>query len=229
MTINENLKNARLCSGLTQEQVAQQVGITRQALSYYESGRSQPDIDMLISLCKVYNTDINEILYGKKKSVKAYKAVCIVALSLAVAVFLLTFVSAFLLSYADMFYPVSEGQVHSDEAINLMIKVSLWDKIKVIDAVNLSLSFWGYLALLVLILSTKTHVPLNKKLVYTGVLTLGVLAVPALFAIINPSEVYTLQEYITNPLFILIRVWVMLLALCIAEFFIRKRKITKQE
>lgn len=229
MKINDNLKSARLDLGLTQEQVAQKVGITRQALSHYESGRSQPDIDMLISLCKVYNTDINDILYGKKKTVKAYKAVCIVALSLAVVVFLLNFASAFMLTYADMFYPVNDGAVHSDELMNLLMKMSLWDKIKAVDTVNIALSFWGYAGLLAVILATKTYLPTRKKLIYAGVLTISVFGIGVLFAIINPNDIYTLQEYITTPLYICIRLWVILLADIITEFFILRNKRKKTE
>ena len=47
MTISQNLKDLRRLSGLTQEQVAEKVGLTRQAISSYESGRTQPDLDTL--------------------------------------------------------------------------------------------------------------------------------------------------------------------------------------
>ncbi len=229
MKINENLRAARLEQGLTQEQAAQQVGVTRQALSHYESGRSQPDIDMLLSLCRVYNTDINDILYGRKKSQKALTAVKIIAVVLGVLVFLLTFASAFMLSYADMFYPVSEGQVHSDEMMNLLVKVSMWDRIKIADAVNINLSFWGYLGLFVVLLATKTYIPTGRKLIYAGVLTVALLGISALFALINPSDVYNLQEYITTPLLICIRLWVILLADIIAEYFVQRNKRRKTE
>lgn len=229
MKINENLRSARLEQGLTQEQVAQRVGITRQALSHYESGRSQPDIDMLLSLCRVYNTDINDILYGRKKSEKALTAVKIIALVLGVAVFLLSFASAFMLSYADMFYPVSEGQVHTDEMMNLLVKVSLWDKIKVADAVNVVLSFWGYAGLMAVVLATKTYLQASRKLIYAGIVTASVLGAGALFALINPSDVYTLQEYITTPLRVCIRLWVILAADLIAEYLILKNKRRKTE
>lgn len=40
MSIHDNLRQLRLGSGLTQEQVAEKIGLTRQALSSYESGHS---------------------------------------------------------------------------------------------------------------------------------------------------------------------------------------------
>ena len=47
MNIHQNLRQLRQMTGLTQQQAAEQAGITRQALSGYESGRRQPDLEML--------------------------------------------------------------------------------------------------------------------------------------------------------------------------------------
>ena len=71
MTINQNLRQLRLDCGMTQEQVAGKIGLTRQALSSYESGRTRPDIEMLMRLCEVYNTDLDAILYGTSRTLKA--------------------------------------------------------------------------------------------------------------------------------------------------------------
>ena len=54
MSIGENLRQLRLQKGLTQEQAAAKLHITRQALSSYESQRTQPDIHMLLALAEVY-------------------------------------------------------------------------------------------------------------------------------------------------------------------------------
>ena len=54
MTINKNLRDVRQISGMTQEEVASRVGLTRQAISSYESGRTEPDLDMLIKLAGLY-------------------------------------------------------------------------------------------------------------------------------------------------------------------------------
>ena len=42
MSIHQNLRQLRQLRGLTQEHVATQLGLTRQALSSYESGRTRP-------------------------------------------------------------------------------------------------------------------------------------------------------------------------------------------
>ena len=48
MAIHDNLKQLRTASGMTQEQVAEKLHLTRQAVSNYEAGRTRPDIDTLM-------------------------------------------------------------------------------------------------------------------------------------------------------------------------------------
>lgn len=58
----EILKQARINAKLTQAQVAEQLSITRQSVSKWESGQSYPDIDNLIELSKVYNVSLDTLL-----------------------------------------------------------------------------------------------------------------------------------------------------------------------
>ena len=62
--INKNIKDLRIRSGLTQDELAQQLFVTRQTVSNNETGKSRPDIDMLMRIAEVLDTDINTILYG---------------------------------------------------------------------------------------------------------------------------------------------------------------------
>ena len=79
MTIHNNLKELRKAKGLTQEQVAQQIGLTRQALSSYESGRTRPDAETLMKLAEIYSTDLDGILYGQEKRQKAARRIRVAA------------------------------------------------------------------------------------------------------------------------------------------------------
>ena len=65
MTVHQNLRDLRQISGLTQEEAASRVGLTRQAISGYESGRRQPDMDMLLKLAELYHTDLLGVVYGR--------------------------------------------------------------------------------------------------------------------------------------------------------------------
>ena len=55
--IGEALKQARQALGMTQEQAAEQVGVTQPAVSYWENGKRTPDADDLRVLGQTYDTD----------------------------------------------------------------------------------------------------------------------------------------------------------------------------
>ena len=82
MNIHQNLRQLRQMTGLTQQQAAEQVGITRQALSGYESGRRQPDLEMLERLANLYHTDLIAILYGSTRQQKLTRQIKTTALLL---------------------------------------------------------------------------------------------------------------------------------------------------
>ena len=54
MEIGKKLKKARVQSGYTQEEVAEQLQVTRQTISNWENEKSYPDIISVISLSEVY-------------------------------------------------------------------------------------------------------------------------------------------------------------------------------
>ena len=92
MTISQNLKDLRRLSGLTQEQVAEKVGLTRQAISSYESGRTQPDLAMLEKLAAVYGVELTDVLYGagqRHRALRFWRRAPFVLVGLVLAVVLL--------------------------------------------------------------------------------------------------------------------------------------------
>ena len=62
--IGKNIRSLREERGLTQEELAQALFVTRQTVSNYETGRSRPDIEMLVRIAQVLETDANQVLYG---------------------------------------------------------------------------------------------------------------------------------------------------------------------
>lgn len=54
MKISENLQNLRKQQQLSQEQLANLLGISRQSVSKWESGDSCPETDKLIALCELF-------------------------------------------------------------------------------------------------------------------------------------------------------------------------------
>lgn len=70
MEIGKKLKEARINSGLTQEQVAEKLNISRQTVSNWENEKSYPDIINVISLSDLYNESLDMLLKGDEKMIK---------------------------------------------------------------------------------------------------------------------------------------------------------------
>ena len=62
MTFSEKLQTLRKAAGLSQEQLAEQLGVTRQAVSKWETGEGKPDIDNLLPLAKLLHTTVDYLL-----------------------------------------------------------------------------------------------------------------------------------------------------------------------
>ncbi len=90
----KNLKHFREESGMTQEQLAQSINVTRQAVSRWERGRTEPDIAMITTLARVLDIDAEELISGKKHNTysqfqKKYLVCSILSFSLSIILFLL--------------------------------------------------------------------------------------------------------------------------------------------
>lgn len=60
--INDNLKKLRKIHKLTQEQVAEKLNVSRQAVSKWESGETIPDIYNCIQLAKLYDIKLDDLV-----------------------------------------------------------------------------------------------------------------------------------------------------------------------
>lgn len=60
-TIGKNIRRAREINDMSQEDVAEQLNIRRQTLSAYETGRSIPNIYILLELASVLRVSIEEL------------------------------------------------------------------------------------------------------------------------------------------------------------------------
>ena len=60
--LGANIANARRARGLTQVQVAKSVFVTAQAVSKWESGKSQPDVGTLFALSRLLGVTADELL-----------------------------------------------------------------------------------------------------------------------------------------------------------------------
>ena len=63
MTLPERLTKLRKLAGLSQEEVAEKLEVTRQTVSKWETGQSSPDLDKVLPLCGLYNVTPDELLH----------------------------------------------------------------------------------------------------------------------------------------------------------------------
>jgi len=66
--VNTMIKVLRTEQRLSQEQLAEQLNVTRQAVSNWETGKTQPDIETLTQLAEYFDVSVEQLIYGKTYS-----------------------------------------------------------------------------------------------------------------------------------------------------------------
>ena len=66
MSFAENLKQIRKEKQLSQEELAEILNVSRQAISKWERGISMPDTSIMLELCDILGISVNELLSGEK-------------------------------------------------------------------------------------------------------------------------------------------------------------------
>lgn len=106
MDIAERLQELRKKAGYSQEQVAEMLGLSRQAISKWESGQGKPEIDNIVKLTEIYHVSADYILLGVEKEVSVSapvkkelsheykKAIGIIAMIAATAIVTVLFITA---------------------------------------------------------------------------------------------------------------------------------------
>lgn len=66
--VHTMIKVLRTEQRLSQEQLAEQLNVTRQAVSNWETGKTQPDIETLTQLAEYFDVSVEQLIYGKTYS-----------------------------------------------------------------------------------------------------------------------------------------------------------------
>jgi len=67
MSIGKKLYELRKQKGLSQEEVADKLNVSRQTVSKWETDQSMPDFDKIVPICELYSITADELLMGIKK------------------------------------------------------------------------------------------------------------------------------------------------------------------
>lgn len=63
---NKRMKIARIEKDLSQEQLADAVGVTRQTISMIEAGKFNPSLQLCISICRVLGKTLNDLFWEEE-------------------------------------------------------------------------------------------------------------------------------------------------------------------
>ena len=66
MSFADRLKEARRSCGLSQEDLAEQLDVSRQAVGKWEQGQAYPEVEKLLALCGVLNTSLDALMVDER-------------------------------------------------------------------------------------------------------------------------------------------------------------------
>ena len=66
--LGQNLKDMRIKNKYNQEDIAEQLGVTKQTISNWEKGKRTPDIDSLIKLANIYQVTLDSLIGIDKRT-----------------------------------------------------------------------------------------------------------------------------------------------------------------
>lgn len=165
--INETLRQLRAERGMTQEEVAEQVGLTRQAVSGYEAGRTQPGVDILQRLADIYQVELTDIIYGRNQGVRLYNGLKITAIVIAAVLLAMQLAGAVFLWVANRFYPLAPGLLDEAGKQVLAIRSGLMNAWTALDGVCSGVFPLCCVALLVLTLCLRRPLSARVKCLCT--------------------------------------------------------------
>ena len=70
MTLEEQIKYYRKQAGLSQEKMAEKIGVSRQAITKWENGTGTPDIANLMAIADLFQISVDELLSNEKSEKK---------------------------------------------------------------------------------------------------------------------------------------------------------------
>lgn len=70
LLIGSRIQEYRKKAGLNQEEFADKLGVSRQAVSKWERDKAYPDLDRVVCICEILNVQVEELIYGKSEDAK---------------------------------------------------------------------------------------------------------------------------------------------------------------
>ena len=68
MTLNENIRALRIDAGLSQDELAARLGVSRQSVSKWETGSATPELEKLTAMSELFGVTLDELVYGMREA-----------------------------------------------------------------------------------------------------------------------------------------------------------------
>lgn len=68
MKIGNQIHQLRKLSGMTQEQMAEKLNVSRQTISKWESGATMPDLESMVQICRMFQLSLDELLLKEEEN-----------------------------------------------------------------------------------------------------------------------------------------------------------------
>ncbi len=65
--VGKSIKDLRKAKNMTQDELAEKLNVTRQAVSNWEMDKTQPDVETLTKLADIFGVSVERLIYGKEK------------------------------------------------------------------------------------------------------------------------------------------------------------------
>ncbi len=108
--VGKNIKTLRTQKGISQDELAEKLFVSRQTVSNYETGKTQPDIQMLIKISEALGTETSYIIYGVPSDVerrKQYKKLAVKIIILIIFIILFLFLNKYAVYMRNRYYDPS--------------------------------------------------------------------------------------------------------------------------
>ncbi len=183
MEFNEKLQELRKNKGLTQEELAESLYVSRTAVSKWESGRGYPNIESLKELSRFFSVSIDELLSGEKLLFIAEKENKTNIKNICELLFSVVDLFYFLLIFLPLYPDRANGFVYSVSLLNYT-EISQFNKA----------IYWGMLIALILTGATKIIFIKAKKEKINKVVTVLSVVLNIIIVLIfaTTREVYAL-------------------------------------
>lgn len=60
--LKDNIKYYRELAKMTQKELADKLGVTKNNIGHWEKGRTEPDIDTLLAMCAIFSITLDELV-----------------------------------------------------------------------------------------------------------------------------------------------------------------------